>query len=84
MTDISKLRELRATLEDYRASGRQGHHFVAFDLADKLLAVCEAAQAVLDGLNARIDTAPANAVPVFDGIAELHSALSALEERERT
>lgn len=42
-----------------------------------LLACAEAAKVVLDGLNARIDAAPREAVPVFDGIAELHSALYA-------
>ena len=36
------------------------------------------ARRVLRGLNARIEQAPLNAVPVFDGIAELHDALNAL------
>jgi hypothetical protein len=36
-----------------------------------------AAQTVLDGLNARIEQAPDGAVPVFDGIADLHDALQA-------
>lgn len=37
----------------------------------------EAAQTVLDGLNARIDMASAlgQPVPVFSGIADLHAAL---------
>ncbi len=35
-----------------------------------------AAQALLDGLNARIDAACATGVPIFAGIAELHDALA--------
>lgn len=38
-----------------------------------------AARKVLDGLNRRIDEAPADAAPVFDGIVELSSALSKRE-----
>jgi glycerate kinase len=38
-------------------------------------ALLEAAQTVLAGLNERIDTAPLSAVPVFAGIADLHSAI---------
>lgn len=45
-------------------------------LASELLALREAAQKVYAGLNARIDAAPANAVPLFDGIAELHDAIN--------
>ena len=40
----------------------------------------EAAQKVLDGLNRRIEEAPAAATPVFDGIAELSDALSKRED----
>lgn len=40
-----------------------------------------AAQRVLDGLNRRIDAAPSDCVPVFDGIADLHAALSADGEK---
>lgn len=36
-----------------------------------------AAEQVYAGLNERIDAAPANAKPVFYGIAELHDAISA-------
>jgi hypothetical protein len=46
--------------------------------ADPLVA---AAKRVLAGLEARIDEAPGNAKPVFDGIAELHDALSLAEGR---
>lgn len=46
--------------------------------APELLA---AAKAVLDGLNARIDAAPMTDVPVFDGIAALHSAIAKAECR---
>lgn len=35
-----------------------------------------AGQRVLDGLHARIDTAPRTSVPVFDGIVDLHDALN--------
>ncbi len=38
-----------------------------------------AAKIVLAGLNQRIDAAPIDAVPVFDGIAELHSAVAKAE-----
>jgi|GEM_PF-1192213 len=41
----------------------------------------EAAQKVLAHLEARIEGAPSNAVPVFDGIAELHDAISKAEGR---
>jgi len=41
----------------------------------------EAAKRVLDHLNARIDAAPATAKPVFDGIAELHTAIAKAEGR---
>lgn len=40
--------------------------------APELLA---AAEKVLAGLNARIDAAPGNAKPLFDGIADLHDAI---------
>ncbi len=36
----------------------------------------EAAKVVLAGLNARIDSAPANAVPLFTGISALHDAIA--------
>ena len=51
-----------------------------FAAAPDLLA---AAKAVLAGLNARIDVASAGdgRVPVFDGIAELHSAIAKAEGR---
>jgi hypothetical protein len=42
-------------------------------VAPELLA---AAKRVLEHLEARIIEAPANAVPVFDGIAELHDAIA--------
>lgn len=47
--------------------------------APKLLA---AAQTVMAGLNARIDQASTNSepIPVFDGIAELHSAITLATE----
>lgn len=38
-----------------------------------------AAKVVLDGLNARIDAAPRDAIPVFDGIALLHAAINKAE-----
>lgn len=38
-----------------------------------------AAKIVLDGLNARIDSADGHHVPVFDGIAELHDAIAKAE-----
>lgn len=41
----------------------------------------EAAKRVLDGLNFRIENAPSDAVPVFDGIAELHAAIAEYEGR---
>lgn len=47
--------------------------------AAALLECARAGRIVLDGLNARIDAADPSAVPVFTGIAELHSALAALE-----
>jgi hypothetical protein len=50
------------------------------EAAAHIEALAEAAQRVLDGLNKRIDEAPANCVPLFDGIAELHAALSNLRE----
>jgi len=36
----------------------------------------EAAETVLAGLNARIDAADPSAVPIFSGIADLHSAIA--------
>jgi len=45
---------------------------------NKLMAVAEAAQKVLDGLNQRIEEAAPDAVPVFTGIVELHDALGRL------
>lgn len=44
--------------------------------APKLLA---AAKRVLAGLNERIDAAPGDAVPVFDGIVDLHDAIGKAE-----
>lgn len=42
----------------------------------------EAAKRVLAGLNARIDNAPKDAVPVFAGIADLHAAISLAEKSQ--
>lgn len=42
-----------------------------------------AAKTVLDGLHARIEAAPLSAVPVFDGIADLHDAISRAEGRSQ-
>jgi hypothetical protein len=42
----------------------------------------EAAKLVLAGLEARIDAASASAVPVFDGIANLHDAIAKAEGRD--
>lgn len=56
----------RAALEKARAKAK---------LEKAAPALLAAAQKVLAGLNARIDAAPSNAVPVFDGIAELHTAI---------
>ncbi len=39
----------------------------------------EAAKIVLAGLNARIDAADGHHVPVFDGIADLHTAIAKAE-----
>jgi len=39
----------------------------------------DAAKKVLAGLNARIDAAPGNALPVFDGIADLYAAIAKAE-----
>lgn len=44
--------------------------------AELVSELVEAGQRVLDGLNARIEAAPMDAVPVFDGIVELHTALA--------
>lgn len=49
------------------------------EAAPKLLA---AAKTVLAGLTARIDAAPGDAVPVFDGIADLHTAIAKAEGRD--
>lgn len=40
----------------------------------------DAAKEVQKGLNARIDAADAKAVPVFDGIADLHTAIHEANE----
>jgi hypothetical protein len=48
--------------------------------ARKVLALLAAAQKVKDSLDSRIDNAPPSCVPVFDGIAELHAALAAMED----
>lgn len=45
-------------------------------LRSELLELREAGAKVYADLNARIDAAPANAVPVFHGLAELHDALN--------
>lgn len=42
-----------------------------------------AAEKVLAGLEARIEAAPPNAVPVFDGIAELHDAINKARDHSR-
>lgn len=49
-------------------------------LRARVAALEAAGQTVISGLNARIDQAPRNAVPVFDGIAELSAALSGAKE----
>lgn len=41
----------------------------------------DAAKKVMAGLVARIEAAPSNSVPVFDGIAELHDAINKAEGR---
>jgi hypothetical protein len=46
------------------------------DLAAAAPALAAAAERVLKGLSARIDAALPEAVPLFDGIAELHEALA--------
>lgn len=43
----------------------------------------DAARKVLAGLNARIDAAHGNAVPLFDGIADLHDAIGAVERQAK-
>lgn len=43
----------------------------------RLKRIESAAEQVLAGLNQRIEQAPADDVPVFYGIAELHSAIAA-------
>lgn len=48
------------------------------DRLDIAFAVIEPAARVYRGLSARIDDAPEDAVPVFDGIAELHDALGVI------
>lgn len=40
-----------------------------------------ASKNVLNGLLARIDAAPGTAVPVFDGIADLHAAINRFDEQ---
>jgi hypothetical protein len=47
--------------------------YVREDIVEELVG---AAQVVPDGLNARIDAAPSTALPVFEGIAALHTALN--------
>lgn len=42
-------------------------------------ALLAAAKQVLKGLNARIDNADPRHVPVFDGIAELHTAIGRVD-----
>ena len=46
----------------------------------EVAALIEAAQKVLDGLNLRIQEAPADAAPVFEGITALSDALSKRED----
>lgn len=45
-------------------------------------ALVAAAEHVLAGLNARIDAADKSAVPVFNGIAELHSAIQQVKQAQ--
>jgi hypothetical protein len=69
-----------------RALTKQGEDYIwrpaksAVDEIERLRAIntelVGAAQKVIAGLNARIDAAPRHAVPVFDGIAELHAAIA--------
>lgn len=40
-----------------------------------------AAELILAELNARIDVAPAEAKPVFNGISELHTAITNVKEK---
>lgn len=47
-------------------------------------ALLAAAKRILANLNQRIDAAPGNAKPVFDGIEDLHTAINLAEERAAT
>lgn len=42
----------------------------------RLKKIEDAARVVYDGLMKRVEDAPKNAVPVFNGISELHTALN--------
>jgi len=64
---------------DWRVSHLANTSDTAKEAADCISDLLEAAKKVLAGLNARIDNAPLHAVPVFDGIAELHAAIHKAE-----
>lgn len=53
------------------------------EAADIISALYEAGEEVLAGLNARIDGAPSDCVPIFDGIAELHDALARTSQTKK-
>lgn len=65
---------LIATIEQHEDAEDIGNLIAA---APDLLA---AAKTVLAGLNARIDASSPHSVPVFDGIADLHSAIARAED----
>ena len=50
------------------------------ELRSALKVLVDAGERVLDGLDERISRAPRNSVPVFDGIASLHMALTQAKE----
>ena len=79
---MMRLNKLRATMNDYRAEGKQGNFLLAFDVADPLVEIAIAAYSLrmaCDTGYARGDGSQAGVrVPERDHVIALDKALRAL------